>query len=127
MGWDFTKDASKADIVRKCLYGSAKPTEYFPIAYRVVSNCLWVVFEHISDDRSARFIGLYLLQKKSGFGWGYNSMEEAMGPCEVSCPLQFLEITPLPNSPCAEAWREKVRAYHAAKSGPASMQMAVNQ
>ena len=127
MGWDFTKDASKADIVRECLSGSAKPTDYFPIAHKVVSNCLWIVFEHISGDRSARFIGLCLLEKKSGFGWGYKTMEEVMGPCEVSCPLQFLEITPLPNSPGAEAWREKVRAYHAAKSGPASMQMAVNQ
>lgn len=116
MGWDFTKDASKADIVKECLSGGAKPTEYFPIAQKIVGNCLWVVFEHNSQDRNARFIALYLLEKQRGFGWGYKPMEESMGPYEVSCPLQFLEITPLPVSPYAASWREKVREYHGKKA-----------
>jgi hypothetical protein len=42
--------------------GSAKPTDYFPIAYKAVSKCLWFVFEHISGDGSARFIDLCLLE-----------------------------------------------------------------
>ena len=115
MGWDFTKDASRHDIVKECLSGGAKPAEYFPIAHKTVGNCLWVVFEHNSEDRNARFIALYLLQKQNGFGWGYKAMEESMGPIEVCCPLQFLEIAPLPQSPYAQNWREKVRAYHAEK------------
>lgn len=117
MGWEHTKGASKADIIKRCLLGSAKPTEYSPIAHKTVGNCLWVVFEHDSVDRNARFIALYLLAKEQGFGWGYKAMEESMGPYEVSCPLQFLEITPLPDSPYAQEWREKVREYHAKKSG----------
>ncbi len=117
MGWDFTRDASKADIVKDCLFGGAKPTEYVPIAHKTVGNCLWVVFEHDSQDRNARFIGLYLLEKQRGYGWGYKPMDEGMGPYELSCPLQFLDITPLPQSPFAEAWRAKVRDYHAQKTG----------
>src|SRR5260370_40621778 len=117
MGLDFAKDASKADTVKDCLSGGAKPTEYFPIAHKTVGNCLWVVFEHNSEDRAARFIGLYLLEKQRGYGWGYKPMDERMGPCELSCPLQFLDITPLPASPYPEAWRAKVHADHAAEIG----------
>ena len=112
MGWDYTQGVKKADIVKAILSGGDKPTEYFPIAHKVVGHCLWVVWEHDSQDKQARFIGLYLLESQKGFGWGYKSLQESMGPSEVSCPLQFLEITPSPDSPYAEEWRKKVRQYH---------------
>lgn len=117
MGYTFTKGASKADIIKDILTGGGKPQDFFPLAHKLVGRYLWVVWEHNSVDRNARFIGLCLLESEKGFGWGYKPMEESMGPYEVSCPLQFLEITPLPDSPYASDWREKVRAYHAAKSG----------
>jgi hypothetical protein len=111
MGYDFTKGANKADIVKDILTGGAKPTEYFAVAHRTVGRVLWVVWEHESVDRNARFIGCYLLESQKGFGWGYKPMSESEGPCYYTCPLQFLEITPLPDSPFAAAWREKVRHH----------------
>jgi len=117
MGWDYIEGASKADIVNRCLSGGGKPAEYLPLVHKVVGRCLWVVWEHSSANRAARFIGLCLLEEEQGYGWGYKPMEEAQGPDEITCPLQFLEITPLPDSPYAEEWRAKVREYHAAKSG----------
>lgn len=117
MGWDFTKGASKQDVVKEILSGGGKPEEFLPIAHKVVGRCLWVVWEHNSVDRNARFIGLYFLDKNPGYGWGYKAMEESQGPYEVSCPLQFLDITPLPDSPYSQEWRDKVREYHRSKSG----------
>jgi hypothetical protein len=117
MGYEFVKDATKADIVKEVLSGGGTPQEFFPLVHRVVGGCLWVVWEHKSTDRSARFIGLYLLESRLGFGWGYKALEESMGPSKVNCPLQFLEIVPIADSPYAEAWRNKVREYHARVSG----------
>jgi hypothetical protein len=113
MGYDFIKGASKADIVKAILSGGDKPDEYSAVAHKVAGRCLWVVWEHVSGDRNARFIGLYMLESERGFGWGYKEMSEAHGPSEYSCPLQFLEIVPMPQSPFAEAWRERVHAFHA--------------
>lgn len=64
------------------------------------------------------------LMKCIGGDWGYKDMEESMGPCEVSCPLGYLEMVPepkcAPDCPTeghghvwARNWRERVRAYHA--------------
>jgi hypothetical protein len=113
MGFDFTQGASKAEIVKMILTTTG---EYTPVVSKVVAGGFWVVWDHVTGDRNARFIGLYLLEKQKGFGWGYNSMTEAMGPSDVSCPLPFLEITPLPASPYAANWREKVKAHWAAKA-----------
>jgi hypothetical protein len=112
MGYDFIKGASKADIVKAILSGGDKPDEYSAVAHKVAGRCLWVVWEHVSGDRNARFIGLYMLESERRFGWGYKETSEAHGPAEVSCPLQFLEITPMPHSPFAESWRERVRHHH---------------
>src|SRR5258708_22679493 len=101
MGYLFVKGMKKADAIKDILSGGGKPVEYFPLAHKVVGRCLWIVFEHNSVDRNARFIGLYLLESQPGFGWGYKALQESEGPSEVSCPLQFLEITPLPVSPYA--------------------------
>lgn len=67
------------------------------------------------------------LMKCNGGEWGYKDMEESMGPCEVSCPLGYLEMVPEKTCPekcegCAKdscsglwarRWRARVRAYHA--------------
>jgi hypothetical protein len=53
--------------------------------------------------------------KNGGFdyGWGYKSMDESMGPAYYTCPLSYLDMVPMPDSPYAREWREKVREYHA--------------
>lgn len=43
---------------------------------------------------------------------GYKDMTESMGPNCYSCPLEYLEMVPMPESPFAEEWRESVRAWH---------------
>lgn len=63
-----------------------------------------------------RFIVLFKLDGGRNKDWGYKPIEECMGPCEVSCPLKFLELAPAPAGPYGEGWRERVRAYWKARA-----------
>ena len=109
---------------------------------------LWAVRESATYDAKTgaclvtphKWIALDLIKWGGGteMGWGYKDLSASMGPCEVNCPLEFLDLAPAPtpcpnrctNSPYGEtackcggchgcsncyetAWREKVRAYHA--------------
>jgi len=107
MGYDFTRGATKQEIVKMLLTPNADSN---PVAHRLIGNNLWTVLEH---GRGERFICLFRLEHEKGFGWGYKAMEESTGPYQYNCPVQFLDVVPVPTfSPYAEAWRAKVRAYH---------------
>lgn len=118
MGWTFRCDTSfdKERLVYYLLSAERSGPNYKVLAHRVVGNHLWTAMERTSDDGATeRFIGLDLM--RSGHpteGWGYKDLCESMGPCEVDCPLAFLDMVPPPDSKYAEGWREKVRAHHAA-------------
>ena len=124
MGWLFTQDSTKKEIVTERTTGWEKAlpdgTTMKNVCLRHCyrgnrfSGILWTVWERtFQKDGSQvkapeRWIGCDLLRYQSGYGWGYKDMEEAMGPCEVSCPLCYLEMVPVA---CAE-WRQGVRSYH---------------
>ncbi len=111
MGWFFMPGFSRQDLIRE------RTTSWFNdqldavcLEHAVRGHVLWTVWEHrFKDGRiGGRFIGCDLMQRSQG-GWGYKAMEESMGPCYYTCPLSFLEMV----HPVNEAWRAKVRAYHA--------------
>jgi hypothetical protein len=54
---------------------------------------------------------------RAGPRWAEKSMDETAGPCEVDCPLALLDLVPLAPEAgeWAREWRDRVRAYHAAK------------
>jgi hypothetical protein len=88
-----------------------------------------------------RFIAVDLIRwgggwrTKPGLGWGYKDMTEHSGPCEVDCPLVYLDpkMTDAPaicrcvvgrggsrEPGCEDCWatdwRERVRVYHAKRA-----------
>jgi hypothetical protein len=83
------------------------------------SGTLYAVFETTPKDCSKpsyRWIFVALMRYYPGRdgGWGYKDMDETCGPCEVSCPLKYLEMAgPLPegDKSYAGGWRESVRKY----------------
>lgn len=95
-------------------YGGHR-VEHKALDKSVQGNALWVLFETITTDIESgeerlerqKWIALFLLASKRGYGWGYKDMEESMGSYTFSCPLRFLDAAPVA---CAE-WREGVRAY----------------
>lgn len=111
MGWLFTQDASKADIIRELTRPEDNATQRRQtLTHCVRGNVLWAVVEITAKQqaRRERFIVCYLLASERGYGWGYKDMTESMHPYYYSCPLKYLEMVPVANAD----WRAEVRAYH---------------
>ena len=118
MGWSFAHNATRADVIKELTATRAESngTTWTTLAHATRGNVLYYVVEITKPEAAPRrFIGVSLLAAERGYGWGSKDMEESMGPCEVSCPLSYLDMVPDPGS-YATKWREHVRAYHARKA-----------
>lgn len=112
MGWDFTKDATRADIIERqtATWTSEAGSTYTTIARACVGNHLWTVIEKTAPgSEPERFIALFLLRRERNYGWGYKAMSEQSGPFYYTCPMKFLDMVPVAN----QEWRDGVLAYHA--------------
>jgi hypothetical protein len=111
MGWDFTRGATKQDVVREL---TADWTTNSGARSRCLRHCLkghvlWGVREvTLPDGGTKRFISCDLLGR-SGCDWGCKSMSEDVHPYYYTCPLSYLEMVPV----ACEEWREGVRRRHA--------------
>jgi len=124
MGWLFTHGSTRREQIAERTRSWEHTTPEGVVVkstclrhcYRggVFSGVLWSVWERTftKDGQTVKpgewWIACDLLRYQTGYGWGYKDMEEAMGPCEVSCPLCYLEMVPV----ACENWRIGVRAYH---------------
>lgn len=113
-GWEYEREDGSKTVV-KCLAHCFKgvPTH---------KGNLWKVFEvTVTKDgalvKQERFIALDLLECRGGC-WGYKDIDESMGPCEVNCPLSYLNLAGGDPEGYAKEWRERVRAFHAEKVKP---------
>jgi len=122
MGWTtgYTSRKEVVETVTEAWENDMRRTECIRKFFS--GNNLWCVFEQRSKAASTdveRFIAVFLIRcwKLQGgeMDWGYKDVSESMGPCEVSCPLSFLDMVPDPGG-YATAWRERVRAAHACKN-----------
>jgi hypothetical protein len=148
MGWLFTYGQRRAEVIASRL----KPHEWdgehgVRVRDTVLAHCFrggafkgtfYAVHERTTEkagaENSERWIEVTLMacRTEPGYGpsWGYKDMEASMGPCEVSCPLGYLDMVPAPVceagcDACAKdrcsrewerAWRRRVREYHAARA-----------
>jgi hypothetical protein len=111
MGWDFTLGATRAQIIRERTIAQANEKYLFSCdQYKIVRNHLWSIQTLVDREtsESETYLCLDLLRKERGYGWGYKSITEAMGPLYYDCPLSLLDIVPIVN----QGWRNKVIEYH---------------
>lgn len=108
MGWFFSQNDSKADLIKSLVSPSAGAEwTRTTIAHAVRGSVLWTV-NQISDGSETRvFIGCDLMEKNGEY-WGHKPLCEEDGPYYYSCPLKYLSMAPEQNA----EWREKVRKYH---------------
>jgi hypothetical protein len=83
MGYDFTRGATKQEIVKILLTPNADSN---PVVHRLIGNNLWTVLEH---GRGERFICLFRLEHEKGFGRGYKAMEESTGRISTTVLCSF--------------------------------------
>jgi hypothetical protein len=119
MGWLFTQGQTRSELIyRLCATEENEHGRWTTLKHACVGNCLWRVLEWVDKDKgiTAVLIALDLLQSQRGYGWGYKSMSESMGPNYYNCPLALLDLVPEPPSKYAADWRRKVRQAHAAQA-----------
>ena len=113
MGWSYGYDNQSAKDVHKEVLDpihNGPDLRVVKYASKAYGKRLWVRYERRSTGES--FICLFLV-KGGKEGWGYKDITEDMGPCEVDCPLSFLDGLSEPSNAYSKEWREKVREYWA--------------
>jgi hypothetical protein len=106
MGWTFLYNApEKRQVIAEVTQSS---NNINCLCKALHGNELWTIW--YNSNTNEKLIILFLLAR-SGGNWGYKDMTEEMGPYFYQCPLAFLDEVPVTN----EAWRAKVREFHAGK------------
>lgn len=109
MGWTFCREWTPESI-RAELNQLAEG--YTLVRASSAGGAYW---QAIRKPDGAVVIVCNLIKRESG-EWGVKTMDEGMGPCNYACPLSILAAaTEPPPVGFAAEWREKVRAYHAAR------------
>jgi hypothetical protein len=117
MGWYYTNGATKATIVAELT--SDAGSNHKTLKHSVRGNTLFSVREYQRDGQPVRYIAVYLLRGDRD-AYGYKPMDESMGPCELNCPLSFLDLVTAPDNTYSKEWRERVRAFHASQGAKRS-------
>ena len=128
MGWTFRRNATKQQLIDDRLApwdfvtapgdekwtgkAAGTRTQSVVLAFRCVGNSLWSVRETTitppgGEAKTRKWIGLDLLDL-DGYGWGWKSMDESMGPYDCSCPPEFLDLAPQPEGEFCAKWREAI-------------------
>lgn len=111
MGWTFcsawTRDSLKAEL-------NTLAEGYTMLRAADAGGAYW---QAIRNPAGAVYIVCNLIERDRQSGdLGVKTMDEGFGPNNVACPLSLLALAsePAPNE-FARQWRERVRAYHAAR------------
>jgi hypothetical protein len=135
MGWLFAYDqAHRSDLIKERVErkewtntdGSKVESIALKHCYKggMRSGVLYIVWEQTITPKegtpaSKRFIEVDLLafrkDKQLGSSWGYKDMDCCMGPCNLSCPISYLDLCTPHEGEWCKAWHAKVRALAAAK------------
>lgn len=115
MGWLFTRDQSKADLVQRRIRSEENDTTRWTcLAHSVRGNTLWTVWEVVDKPTGnvrKRLIGCDLLRSQRDYGWGYKDMSEAMGPYCYTCPVKFLDMVPMDLYPGSVNWEWRAELF----------------
>ena len=112
MGWLTTRGFTKQDVINDRIAPWENGTYAGnTLRHSARGNVLWTVrtLTTKATGEIILYIGCDLLRSERNYGWGYKDMDESEHPYYYSCPLSYLDMVPV----ACEAWRAKVREYHA--------------
>ena len=98
MGWLFPYDADTKewlvkDLTKESINRESK-VKFTTVKHAVRGNNLWSVIRRENPDGTAiQFIVLFKMAfDKDSKTWGYKDIEACCGPCEIDCPVKFLDM-----------------------------------
>jgi hypothetical protein len=111
MGWSYNhSDTTKKHITDKLLNPASWAAGTELLAHCSVGSHFWQVIKP-SDDAPVIVVTLIAYDRRDRC-YGTKGLDESCGPSAADCPLTFLDMAPEANS---YGWRDRVRAYHAAR------------
>lgn len=111
MGWLYTQDATRADIINELTHERVNDRGVFRTLRKCFrGNTMYALHESGPPGNLKKWICVYLLQRNGKFGWGYKDIEETMGPYYYDCPVSYLDEADPPTTETATKWRDEVRA-----------------
>lgn len=127
MGWTFYPKPQnvKADLDNQLTWQSETGARRVLDSAIVGANEYYAAVEYIDPQGNrevwaAVFLLKFCPKARDGYTFGYKDLTENCGPYAWRCPIRILELLTETQNEYARAWREKCRAYHAArKSKPA--------
>jgi hypothetical protein len=99
---------TKKDVVNELTHDLAR-SGFNVLGQKGAAEGVWYLIE--KNGEKTIYFGK--IEKNRG-EFFLKTMSEDMGPYYFTCPLKFIEKASEPKSEYAQAWREKVRTYHAA-------------
>jgi hypothetical protein len=117
MGWIFATFEYRQALIDELTQSYESENAFHTcVEYKSMPGIVWAVWEQVDKHtgKASRYITCYLIKGKIP-NVGYKAMDESMGPCYYSCPLEYLDMVPEPQSKYSEGWRDKVRAHHKPK------------
>jgi hypothetical protein len=118
MGWPFQNNPISYPVqhlIQEFTYNGERTKCEVLDAARVNNTVYLAVRQTDKETRNAHvFAAVILIRNNRQDGFGYNVMDEAMGPVECDCPDRIMRllspIEALPDAGFAAEWRERVAA-----------------
>lgn len=130
MGWLFPYGATRKSLIQQLTEDQFKTKEdgtkleWLCLTHCLKGNILWSIRKIIvrppnQPATESTFIGCDIMKPYKG-EWGYKALCEEVHPFYYTCPLSYLDKTPIVN----EEWREKVREFHRKRQIPENIKTA---
>ena len=103
---------------REAMIGYVTSASHFSVGYELVKYCIvgnniWSLIRRPDGSTMIALDLIRAFRENGSTEWGYKSMDENAGPCEVNCPLALLNAADEPVGEYAVSWRQQVRDFHA--------------
>ena len=119
MGWYFTHDATRGDIITDLTKEQVTEGRVFRTLRKCFrGNTMYALHESGKPGETRKWLSVYLRQRGTSDypGWGYKPIDETMGPCECDCPVSYLDEADEPMGDNAKEWRLACRERAAGRA-----------
>ncbi len=120
MGWLFHNDMLQSQTPAEYIAEQySRETDVYRVNVLATATVGGTIYAAIRNEIKGAcaayvFCGVFLFKNNKKDGFGYKSMDEAMGPCEVDCPDRIMRllspVEDIPNPGYAAEWRANVTA-----------------
>jgi len=117
MGWDFGSYESKQEFIDSLTQSYENEDAFYTcMEHKSYSGIMWSVWQRLDKSLASVQRNLVRPHKRQCSSLRAQGNERKHGPFYYSCPLEYLDLVPDPESKYSKGWRDEVRKFHAQRS-----------